>query len=311
MSDKTIPELSVVIPAYNEEKNVSEIYSRLYNVLEHLNVPAEIVFVDDGSTDNTWAEILTLNDKDERVKGVRFSRNFGHQYAVFAGLAKAKGNAVISMDADLQHPPDVIPKLVDRWKKGAKVVHTYRPEMKNVPLPKRIMTSLFYKFYNFLNGVNVGQGLADFRLIDRQVVDEILKLKEEGLFLRGLVQWVGFKQDKVPYECQTRLHGKPKYNFFRLAKLAYSGITSFSLVPLRLGIFIGVLTSFIAFCEIIYALYVRFFTKHIVPGWTSMVSILSFLFGILFILIGILGEYIGRILVEVRERPRYIVSEEI
>lgn len=303
--------LSVVVPAFNEENNVSELYRVMRESLPKLGMQWEVLFVDDGSTDGTWQEIIALNKSDNRVKGARFSRNFGHQYAIFAGLAKAGGDAVITMDADLQHPVQVIPLLVEEWKKGNKIVHTIRIDEKGMNVIKKLTSSLFYKIYNFLCGVRMEGGMADFRLLDRQVVNDILKVKEEGLFMRGLVQWAGYQSSKVKYQCAKRMSGKPKYTMRKMLKFTWTGITSFSIVPLRLGIIIGVITSMIAFGEIIYAFFIKLVKHTAVPGWTSAVSVISFLFGIMFILIGLLGEYIGRILVEVRGRPRYLIAEEL
>jgi dolichol-phosphate mannosyltransferase len=305
------PELSIVIPAYFEEGNLEKIYLELHGVLSALNLSWEIIFSDDGSKDKTWQGIELLHQKDSRVKGIRLSRNFGHQYALFAGLAQAKGKGVISMDADLQHPPEVIPELVAEWQKGSRIVYTIRMDQKNITFFKKTTSRLFYKLLSFLSGVNLQSGMADFRLMDRLVVNSILQLPEEGLFLRGLVQWVGYPASSVKFQCRDRFSGVSRYTLKKMVKLAWTGITSFSIVPLRIGIFLGIITSVVAFGELTYAVYARLFTSSAVPGWASAVSILSFLFGILFILVGLLGEYIGRILIEVRRRPRFLISEQV
>jgi len=305
------PQVSVVIPAYNEVGNLAQLHGELIKVLSTLNMSWEVFFVDDGSVDNTWGEIVSLCETDLRVKGVRLSRNFGHQNALLAGLAKAKGQAVISMDADLQHSPQVIPILVKEWQKGNKIVHTVRLDPDGLPFLKRLTSQLFYKIFSFLSGVRIDPGMADFRLLDRQVVDEVVQLRENRLFLRGLVQWVGYPSSKVEFQSGRRFSGESKYNFYKMLKFAWTGITSFSIVPLRLTIILGLISSMFAFYRLIYALYIKLFTEKAVPGWASLTIVVSLLFGILFILLGILGEYLARILEEVRSRPRFIVSESV
>jgi dolichol-phosphate mannosyltransferase len=308
---KKKPQVSIVVPGCNEEGNIHQLYVELMKVLSALNMSWEIIFSDDGSTDRTWQEVVALYRNDARVKGVRLSKNFGHQYALFAGLSQSTGDAVITMDADLQHPPDIIPKLVDEWRKGNKIVHTIRLDPENISLVKKSASKLFYKIFSLLSGVPLESGMADFRLLDRQVVDSVLQLREEGLFLRGIVQWVGYSNSTVSFQCQDRFSGTSKYTLKKMVKFAFDGITSFSLIPLRISIYIGVITSLVAFGEMSYAILIRIFTDTAVPGWASAVGILSFLFGILFILLGVIGDYIGRILVEVRSRPRYLISEQV
>ena len=310
MQGQAFPTVSIVIPAYCEDGNLQKLYDEL---LETLNTTAsdwEIVIVDDGSTDGTWEQIGALHQRDARVKGLRLSRNFGHQYALFAGLANATGQAVITMDADLQHPPEVIPQLLEHWYEGSKIVHTVRIDHQNLSWMKRITSRTFYRIFSYLSGVNLSAGMADFRLMDRQVVDEIIQLGEGGLFLRGLINWVGYPSSQLEFKCRERFSGKSKYNPLKMLKFGWTGVTSFSLVPLRLAIIIGVGTSLVAFCGLVYALWGKL-SGQAVPGWASEVGVQSFLFGMLFILLGIIGEYIGRILEEVRRRPRYLIHERV
>src|SRR5262245_31834806 len=304
------PTISIVVPAYCEQGNLTDLHRELRQVIEPLGLLWELIIVDDGSIDGTWGEICALSQQDAAVKGLRLSRNFGHQYAILAGLSKAAGRAVITMDADLQHPPELIPQLLDEWRSGSKIVHTVRIDHRNTPKLKKITSRLFYKIFSFLSGVHLSPGMTDFRLLDRQVVDAILELKEGGLFLRGLIQWVGYPSSKVEFHCRERLSGKTKYPLRQMLKFAWTGITSFSVIPLRVAIVIGLATSLVAFVWLIYAVWAHLFTDSTLPGWTSVVAFDALLFGILFILLGVIGEYLGRVLEEVRGRPRFIISEE-
>ena len=302
--------ISVVIPAFCEEGNLLRLYEELVQVLGSAAVTWELIIVDDGSMDGTWSEIFALHQRDARVKGLRLSRNFGHQYALFAGLANATGQAVITMDADLQHPPTVIPQLLALWYAGSKVVHTVRIDHQTIPWLKKITSHMFYRIFSYLSGVELSAGMADFRLLDRQVLDELLQFNEGGLFLRGLVYWVGHPSSKLEFRSGKRFSGESKYNVRKMLKFAWMGVTSFSLVPLRLAIVLGMITSLIAFCVLVYSVWGKFFDKA-VPGWASVIAIESLLFGILFIMLGIIGEYIGRILEEVRRRPRFLIDERV
>jgi dolichol-phosphate mannosyltransferase len=311
ISASASPALSIVVPAFNEAGNLERFYEELEPVLREIQLPWELVIVDDGSRDPTWERIRSLNTRDPRVRGIRFSRNFGHQYALLAGLSRARGDAVVSLDADLQHPPRVIAQLVDEWRKGSLIVHTLRRDPESVSRFKRISSKLFYRTFSFLSGTHLADGMADFRLLDRQVVRSLLEFPEEGLFLRGLVHWVGFTSSSVAFECQPRFAGRTSYTLRKMLHFAWTGVTSFSLVPLRLSIVLGFLTSAFAFEQLLEALYGKLVLKTTVPGWTQLMVVMSLLFGVLFIMLGIVGEYVGRILIEVRRRPRFIVREEL
>ena len=306
--------LSIVIPAFNEERNLDVLYLRLQEVLERVcsasEIPSwEIVLVDDGSADATWARIEELNTRDARVRGVRLSRNFGHQSALIAGLASARGRAVTMMDADLQHPPEVIPDLVAKWQEGFKIVHALRKDPPGTSAFKHATSRFYYRLFTFLSGVSIEEGAADFRLLDRQVLDEILRFQEEGLFLRGIVHWVGYDTASVVYESAERHAGASKYSLRKMLSLGWHGVSAFSLVPLRIGIAIGLLSSTIAFLGVGYAVIGKWLDDQAVPGWASSVAISSFLFAVLFVFLAILAEYVGRIVVEVRRRPRFLVRD--
>jgi glycosyltransferase involved in cell wall biosynthesis len=305
------PVLSIVLPAYNEAENLREVYVSFAKVLNSLNLPWELVIADDGSQDGTWCEIVALHHADGRVKGVQLSRNFGHQYALFAGLSQAAGSAVISMDADLQHPPELIPTLVEQWRAGYKIVNTVRMDSPTLSRFKRTTSALYYSVLSKLSGVPMRRGMSDCRLLDRQVLEELLSFGEAGLFLRGLIVWMGYPTTWVPFNCRDRQRGQSKYTMRKMALFALDGITSFSVIPLRIGILVGGLTSVLAFAELTYALAMKLSGGRTVPGWASAVSVVSFLFGVLFVLLGLIGEYVGRILIEVRRRPRFLINAMI
>ncbi|HVS23511.1 MAG TPA: glycosyltransferase family 2 protein [Gammaproteobacteria bacterium] len=301
--------ISIVVPAYNEERNLDVLYARLREQLESLRMHWELVIVDDGSADATWNAITRLSERDPRVRGLRLSRNFGHQSALLAGLAAARGKAVVTMDADLQHPPEIVPELVRRWQDGYQIVHGLRRDPPSVPYFKRLTSKLYYRLFSYLSGVEIQPGAADFRLIDRQVLDEILKFKEEGMFLRGIVHWVGYATTSVTFDCSPRHAGTSAYSLRKMLGLAWHGVSSFSLVPLRVAMGIGLLSSIVAFVGVCYAILGKWLDKEAIPGWASTVAIVSFLFGALFVFLAVLAEYVGRIVVEVRGRPRFLVRE--
>jgi len=302
--------ISIVIPAYNEERNLSVLYAHLREVLTSVGEDDfELVFIDDGSADRTWDTISALSASDVRVRGVRLSRNFGHQSALMAGLAAARGQAVVMMDADLQHPPSVVPQLIRKWREDFQIVHAVRRDPPNISWFKRKTSKLYYRLFSFMSGVAIEPGSADFCLLDRQVVDEVLKFEEDGLFLRGLVHWVGYATTSVPFECGERHAGESKYSLGKMLSLGWHGVSSFSLGPLRIGIAVGLLSSTFAFLGTAYAIVGWWVDDAVVPGWASSVAMTSFLFGVLFAFLAVLAEYVGRIVVEVRRRPRFLVRE--
>jgi len=302
--------LSIVVPAFNEAGNILLLYGRATDVLQAAVPDAwELIFVDDGSRDETWPVIGRLAGDDARVKGVRLSRNFGHQYALLAGLEMAAGRAVIMMDCDLQHPVEMLPLLLEKWREGFMVVKTLRQETEELGWFKRWSSRYFYRLFSFLSGVDLQPGLADFRLLDRKALDELLRFREEGLFLRGLTEWIGFPSCAIPYRPGKRVDGQSQYSLKKMIKLGWGGVSSFSIMPLRIGMLIGLIGSLFSALGILYAFFGRFIGKGVVPGWASTLMVISLMFFLLFIYLGVLGEYIGRMVVEVRRRPRFIVSE--
>lgn len=300
---------SIVIPVFNEEETLEELYNRLGKVLKDLDGAYEIIFVDDGSFDKTKEILLNLCGKDPNIKIISFSRNFGHQAAITAGMEHSIGDAIIVMDADLQDPPEFITSLVSKWKEGWKVVYAIRQKRKE-GFFKRISYSTFYWFLNKISYMDVPQDAGDFSIIDREIVDLIKTMPERNRFLRGLRSWVGFKQTGIVYERHERFAGNPKYSFLKLLKLATDGIVSFSYIPLRLATQLGFIVSGFAFVGAVFTLIQRL-TIGTVPGFATTVISILFLGGVQLITIGILGEYMGRIYDEVKQRPIYITQELI
>ncbi|MBN2284948.1 MAG: glycosyltransferase family 2 protein [Tissierellales bacterium] len=300
--------LSVVIPLFNEEDNVDVLLKNLEDNLQPLGVSYEIILVDDGSDDETWIKIQQSSRVNSSVKGIRLARNFGHQHALLAGLSNATGQAIISMDGDLQHPPSLIPKMLKSYEEGSFVVNTVRNDKEVASFFKRKTSSVFYKLFSLLTDVPMVSGSSDFRLFDRSVLNQLLQLKDVDLFLRGAVEWLGFPSVTIPYTANERFAGVSKYTLSKMIKFAKGSIISFSTKPLVLGIWIGIFTSVLAFLEIIYILY-RFVVGETVPGWASTVGIISFLFGVLFVVLGIIGTYLARIHTALQNRPRFIIRE--
>jgi len=306
-----IPEISIVVPVFNEDGNIEKLFVEIKKIFtESLPFAFEMIFVDDGSTDKTWPSINCLADDNLEVRGIRFSRNFGHQYALKAGMDAANGKAIITMDADLQHPPAIIPQLVHEWKKGFDIVYTKRIDTKGINIFKKLTARLFYSFINSISDTKIENGISDFRLIDRKVANELAKMNEYFLFYRGLTQWTGFKSKYINYTADKRFSGKTKYSLKKMLSLATDGIMSFSVKPLRLATMAGLIISVLSFIYIIYALIAKFALNSALPGWTSILISVLFLGGIQLFTIGILGEYLGKMFIEIKQRPKYIISEK-
>ncbi len=306
--------VSVVVPCYNEEPVIRETHRRLVEVLDQLERDEfEIIYVNDGSRDQTLSILESLQSADKRVRVLSFSRNFGHQIAVTAGLDNASGDAVVLIDADLQDPPAVILEMVDRWHDGYQVVYGMRTDRPGESRFKLWTAKIFYRLLNRLADVEIPLDVGDFRLMDRQVVTAMRAMPERDRYLRGMVSWVGFRQIAVMYRREPRFAGESKYPLFKMLKFATDGVISFSIVPLRLAVWAGVIAIFMALGGIIYALIIRlyFSETHWVRGWTSTFVAILFLGGVQLIFLGFIGEYIGRIYGEVKRRPLYFLQERL
>jgi glycosyltransferase involved in cell wall biosynthesis len=298
--------ISIVVPSHNERENIRELRDAIAAAFSDQSLDFELIVVDD-STDDTWRVIDQLSREDARVSGVRLARRFGQQAALVAGFRFARGAAVVTMDADLQHPPGLIPELVQRWREGAPVVHTQRLEAEKTGGLQRMTSRWFYQIFSALSGVSMNEGAGEFRLLDRRVVDYIVRMTEGEVFIRGVVSWLGFPSVTVPFRAGPRHAGRSAYSFGRRWRMAATAIISFSILPLRIGMVIGFATAAVSFLYLAYALVVRL-QGGVPPGWASIVSFMAFLFGVQFVLIGLLGEYIGRIHLATKHRPPFVVD---
>lgn len=304
--------LSIVVPCFNEEQVIGETHRQLSAALAELeDVDYEIVYVDDGSRDATAGQLRILQANDLHVRVVLLSRNFGHQLAVSAGIEHAVGDAVVLIDADLQDPPEVIGEMLARWREGCQVAYGVRIDREGETVFKRLTARWFYRILHRLAEVDIPRDTGDFRLMDRIVVDALLKMPERDRFLRGMISWVGFRQEAVPYRRAARFAGESKYPLWKMIRFATDGILSFSRSPLRLATWTGLGASVLALLLICYALVVRLFTDFWVPGWTFLFIAVSFFGGVQLLSLGIIGEYVGRIYGETKQRPLYVVSEKL
>jgi dolichol-phosphate mannosyltransferase len=310
MVQRPQPKLSIIIPAYNEADNLEVLHKRLSDVLCALDHTYEIIFIDDGSQDRTQEILAVLHQRDQVVKVIHLSRNFGHQAAVTAGMQHATGDAVIIMDADLQDPPEIIPNLVAKWHDGYDVVYAVRRNRKE-NLVKRAAYFTFYRLLAKVADSPIVIDSGDFALLSARVVQAINYVPEHNRFVRGLRSWVGFSQIGIEYERDPRHRGQPKYSWFKLVKLAVDGIFSFSTIPLRLASYLGFFTSIISLIYLVYAILVKIIADQPPTGWASLVAAVLFIGGVQLIMLGIVGEYIGKIYDEVRGRPHYIISQQI
>ncbi|MHB1394730.1 MAG: glycosyltransferase family 2 protein [Clostridia bacterium] len=304
--------ISIVVPMYYEEKVAEECYKRLKSVMDTCGYEYELVFVNDGSRDGTLDILERIAGNDKNVKVLGFSRNFGHQVAVTAGIDKARGSALVIIDADLQDPPELIPEMLKLWEQGYEVVYAKRKRRKGESIFKRATAGLFYRLLDKLSDTRIPLDTGDFRLIDAKVADELRKMREKNRFLRGMVSWIGFKQIPVEYEREERFAGETKYPLKKMLKLALDGIISFSSKPLKLSQYLGLFAVICAMAIFIYSVAYRIVGgKNLVSGWASIMTTVAFLGGVQLISIGILGEYIGRMYDESKGRPLYIIEKEI
>jgi glycosyltransferase involved in cell wall biosynthesis len=306
------PFLSVVVPLFNEELVIRHMYERLTHVLERDHLNYEIIMINDGSRDGTPAIARELCRKDKRVKLISFSRNFGHQIAITAGMDKALGQVVVIIDADLQDPPEVIIEMIKKWQQGYQVVYAVRKTRNGESLFKLLTAALFYRILRKMTPVDIPLDTGDFRLMDRKVVEQLNRMRERNRFIRGMVSWVGFTQSKVEYVRERRFSGETKFPFKRMLKFAIDGMLAFSQLPLKFSSILGLFCAAISFVFIIYGVIEKFFySRTTVQGWTSIFVASLFLGGVQLLSIGILGEYLGRIFEEIKGRPLYITEEEI
>ena len=304
----SIPALSILVPCFNEQESLAACHAQLHAALGELGLRYEIVYVDDGSTDSTPALLKALQAEDDRAVVVRLARNFGHQMAVSAGLGVARGDAVVITDADLQDPPAVIKEMVALWQKGFHVVYGVRTRRAGESRFKLLSAKLFYRLIQRLSDVAIPLDSGDFRLLDRRVVDALLAMPERHRLLRAMCSWVGFRQTGVPYQRDARFAGTTKYPFRKMLHLALDGIFSFSTMPLRMLTYAGFGAAVLSFVGIVWALTVRILTRHWVAGWATLFVGMLFLSGLQMISLGVIGEYLGRVYTEVKQRPLVVIA---
>jgi len=304
-----VPELSIVLPAHNEAGNIEPMRAAIEKLVAPLG-RYEIIFVDDGSSDGTLDAIRTAAARDPAVRYVSFTRNFGHQAALRAGLRHARGRAVVIMDADFEHPPELIPQLVAEWRKGFKIVATRRnDDAAQLSALKRITSRNYYRLLAAIGDVHIEPGSADFMLFDRAVVDVVNGIDDHDVFLRGLVRWLGFPLSVVPYSRGVRTRGDSKYSLTRMIELAVTGIATHSIRPLRFAIWLALGFAALGMLFVVYSIVSFLFVQHTVAGWTSIMAAIAILGAAQLLVLGIIGEYIGRILRETRKRPSFIIAE--
>jgi polyisoprenyl-phosphate glycosyltransferase len=309
LSDQDDILLSIIIPCYNEEENIEYLFERLTTVLDRLNLKYELICVNDGSADNTLKRLIEYHHRNPKIKIVNFSRNFGKEIALSAGIDYASGQAVIPIDADLQDPPELIEQLLVKWREGYDVVYAVRRSRKGESWFKRLTAGAFYRIIAGMTNITIPQDTGDFRLLDRQVVEALKQLPERRRFMKGLFSWVGYRQTAIEYDRDPRYQGTTKWNYWKLWNFALEGITSFSFVPLKIWSYVGIVISLVSF---VYASFLVIRTLILgidVPGYASIMVAVLFLGGVQMISLGFIGEYLGRVYDEVKQRPLYLVRD--
>jgi glycosyltransferase involved in cell wall biosynthesis len=303
--------ISIVVPVFNEQENVKVFYQAVCKYMEITGYPFELIFVDDGSTDETAVILDKLAQQDTRVRALLLARNFGHQIALTCGLDFAKGDAVITMDGDMQHPPEMLPQLINKWEEGFEIVQTIRKNTEGVSWFKQFTSGMFYRIINKMSNIHITEGGSDFRLLDRAAVETLKNFKEKARFIRGIISDIGYRQAHIEFVAPERFAGKSKFSFKKMSNFALDGITAYSRVPLRLAFYLGLLTGLLSLLVTVDVLYIKVFTTEAVPGWATIAASVLLLGGIQLVGLGIIGEYIGRIFEEVKQRPLYWVSKEL
>lgn len=303
--------ISIVVPVFNEQENIDNFYQEVVKHMAPLAYSLELIFIDDGSSDATPLILERLAQADGRVRALIMARNFGHQVALTCGLDYARGQAVITMDGDMQHPPDMIPRLIAEWENGFEVVQTVRITTEGVSWFKSLTSGLFYKLMNVMSNVRVTEGGSDFRLLDRKVVDSFCRFRERARFIRGMISAIGYRQTYIEFVAPRRFAGRSKFSLRRMLHFALDGITAYSKTPLRIAFYVGIAMGFASIILTLQVLYIRLFTNEAVPGWTTITASILLLGGLQLSGIGIIGEYIGRIFEEVKQRPLYWLRAEI
>lgn len=301
--------ISIVVPVYNEEANIEHFYEELVNVMKPLPYRFELIYVDDGSTDASVCILDRLSRRDERVSPLYLARNFGHQIALTCGLDYAEGDAVITMDGDMQHPPSFLPVLIAKWEEGYEVVQTVRKSTEGASWFKNVSSHLFYRLINAMSKVKIQPGGSDFRLMDRCVVESFRLYRERARFIRGMIGAIGYKQTQIEFTAPKRFAGASKFSLNKMLHFALDGITAYSKTPLRFAFYIGMILGLLSIFVTSHVIYIKFFTAEAVPGWATITASILFLGGTQLIGIGIIGEYVGRVFEEVKQRPLYFVRK--
>jgi len=299
--------LSIVVPAFFEEKNISHLHGEITRTLSQSKVEFEIIFVDDGSKDHTYEEISKLAENDIRVIGLRLSRNFGHQIAILAGLTEARGDLILMMDADGQHPASMIVPMMEKLNEGYDIVNTIRQYTRSTGYLKKLTSKMFYRIFNIFSDVTIENDSSDFRIMTREALNAFLSFDEHNRFTRGIISWMGFEQTSLPYEAPERHSGKSKYTIRRMFRFAFDGLTAFSSKPLRLSTYLGMIVLLFGIVYAIYAVVVYLLGESN-PGWTSLLISILVLGGTQLLILGIIGEYLARIFTESKKRPHYFVE---